>query len=86
MICGFGAKIWGYVVAAGGALLSILMLLRFAKNSGRKEVQNKVNAATKDKKIEVMEAKNEIRKDMATKSDDDVLDELLKHASDSDTK
>jgi hypothetical protein len=54
MLGGLGVKIWGYIAAAGGALLAVLMFWNKAKNAGRKEVKDAVNAKTTEKVIDMV--------------------------------
>lgn len=86
MFAGFGLKIWGYFAAGGALLIAGLTFWNKAKRAGRKEVRDAVNAKTTETILEIVETDNEIEEDMATKSDDAILDELLGDASNSDNK
>lgn len=84
MLGRIGLKIWGYIAAGGGFLVAALLFWNKAKNAGRKEVKDAVNAKTTEKVIEIVEEDRKIEKDVDNMSNDDVTDELLKHSRDRD--
>lgn len=81
-----GLKIWGYIATGGALIIAIFLYGRKKKIEGREEVKDAVNAKTTKTVIEIVKEDKEIEKYINTKSDDDVLDELLKGASDRDNK
>jgi hypothetical protein len=65
--------VWGYIAAAGAALLAVLVILFQAKKAG----QNEVIAESAKKDLEDAKQANEIERDVATRKPSDVH-ELLK--------
>lgn len=84
MLAGIWAKLAGYAVAIGGALLAIFAYGRSQKNKGRKEVASEVNASSNKTILKVVEEDKEIEESNDAKSDDAVLNELLGQARDND--
>jgi hypothetical protein len=69
----FISGVWGYIAAAGAALLAVLVILFQAKKAG----QNEVIAESAKKDLEDAKQANEIERDVATRKPADVH-ELLK--------
>jgi hypothetical protein len=69
---------WGYIAAAGAALLAVLVVLFQAKKAGQNEV--KVEAAQKE--VENAKTRNEIDRAIATTKPDDVRERLRKYSRD----
>jgi hypothetical protein len=69
----FISGVWGYIAAAGAALLAVLVILFQAKKAG----QNEVIAESAKKDLEDAKQANEIERDVATRKPSDVH-ELLK--------
>lgn len=69
----FLSGVWGYIAAAGAALLAVLVILFQAKKAG----QNEVIAESAKKDLEDAKQANEIERDVATRKPSDVH-ELLK--------
>lgn len=46
MLSGIGSKVWGYVLAAGIVLASVVAIFNRGKRSGQNEVSASVNAVT----------------------------------------
>lgn len=65
--------VWGYIAAAGAALLAVLVILFQAKKAG----QNEVIVETAKKELEDAKQAQEIERDVATRKPADVH-ELLK--------
>jgi hypothetical protein len=70
--------VWGYIAAAGAALLAILLALREAKKAG----QNEVIAESAKKEIEDVKQANEIDRDVSVSKPDDVADRLRRYQRD----
>jgi uncharacterized ion transporter superfamily protein YfcC len=83
---GIGAKIGGYIALALGSLVALVTVFNKIKNSGRKEVRDKVNAETKDKIIEVMKDDKEIEETNRAMPADARRDRLREYASDNNDK
>jgi hypothetical protein len=75
---GLLSGVWGYVAAAGAALLAILLALREAKKAG----QTEVIAESAKKEVEDVKKANEIERDVATTKPDAVRDGLRKYQRD----
>ena len=84
MLARIWAKLGGYAVAVGGVLALVLTTYFKGKKSGRKEVASEVNASSNKTTLKVVEEDKEIEENIAAKSDDDVLNELLGQARDND--
>lgn len=76
MLAGLGVKLWGYVAAGGAFLLAVLMFWNKAKNAGRKEVKDAVNAATTEKVIDTVKKVKKIDKEIDSTPTDDLRDKL----------
>jgi len=72
LLMGGLSGIWGYVAAAGAALVAILTILAKAKQSGREEVITK--AAKKE--VENVKVARKIERDVATRKPSDVQQRL----------
>lgn len=59
-----GLKVWGYVIAAGAALVGILTLFAKVKQAGRNEVTTAVNADTADKTKKMLDAATQAPKEI----------------------
>jgi hypothetical protein len=69
----FLSGVWGYIAAAGAALLAVLVILFQAKKAG----QNEVIAESAKKDLEDAKQANEIERDVATRKPA-AVHELLK--------
>lgn len=70
--------IWGYVAAAGAALLAILTVYFQAKKAGKDEV----TAKAAEKEIEDVKTAQKVRRDVAATKPDDVRKRLRKFTRD----
>ena len=70
---GFLGKAWGYIAAAGAALLAVLVVLRTAKKAGKDEVI----AESAKKEIENATTAQKVETDVARTKPDDVRKRLL---------
>jgi hypothetical protein len=64
---------WGYIAAAGAALLAVLVVLFQAKKAG----QNEVKSAVAEKEVKDAKTALEVEKGVATTKPDDVRSKLL---------
>ena len=69
---------WGYIAAAGAALLAILLALREAKKAG----QTEVIAESAKKEVEDVKKANEIDRGVAVTKPDDVAAKLRRYQRD----
>ena len=72
------AGVWGYLAAAGGMILAILVVLFQAKKAGKNEV---IVEATK-KELEDVKKAAEVERDVAVTKPDDVRERLRKYQRD----
>jgi hypothetical protein len=70
--------IWGYLAAAGAALVAILAVLAKAKQSGREEVITK----QAQKEVENVKEAQKVDRTVATRKPDDVRKRLSKYSRD----
>lgn len=78
MIPAFLKDIWGYIVAAGVALLSLLIILFQAKKAGKDEVV----ADTAKKEIADAKTAHDIDENVSTSKPDDVNERLRRFTRD----
>jgi crotonobetainyl-CoA:carnitine CoA-transferase CaiB-like acyl-CoA transferase len=69
---------WGYIVAAGAAIVAILAALHQAKKSG----QNEVIAESAKKEVEDVKTAQKVEREIATAKPDAVADKLRKYQRD----
>jgi ABC-type protease/lipase transport system fused ATPase/permease subunit len=60
------AGAWGYIAAAGGMILAVLVVLFQAKKAGK----NEVIVETKEKEIENVQKANEVEREVAVSKPD----------------
>jgi hypothetical protein len=72
------AGAWGYIAAAGGMILAVLVVLFQAKKAGKNEV---IVEATK-KELEDVKKATEVDRDVAVTKPDDVRGRLRKYQRD----
>ena len=60
------AGVWGYLAAAGGALLAVLLVLFQAKKAGK----NEVIVETQEKEIENVKEANKVEREIAASKPD----------------
>lgn len=72
------AGAWGYIAAAGAALVAVLVVLFQAKKAG----QNEVIAESAKKEVEDVKTAHEVERDVATTKPDDVRKRLSKYQRD----
>ena len=77
-IKGMLAGAWGYIAAAGAALLAILVVLFQAKKAGKDEVR----AEAAEKEVENAQTRNEIDKSVGLTKPDAVRERLSKYLRD----
>ena len=70
-LMGIGAKAWGYLAAAAGAVVGLLVILGKAKQAGRDEVVGNVNEETAATQKRMLDAATQ-----APKGIDDVRKDL----------
>lgn len=78
LLLGGLSGLWGYVVAAGAALVAVLAVLARAKQAGRDEVILK----QAQKEVENAKTANEVRRDVAATKPDAVRERLRKYQRD----
>ena len=72
------AGAWGYIAAAGAALLAVLVILLQAKKAGKDEVI----AEVAKKEVEDAKTANKLEREIATAKPDDVSERLSKYRRD----
>jgi ABC-type protease/lipase transport system fused ATPase/permease subunit len=65
-VTGALAGAWGYIAAAGGMILAVLVVLFQAKKAGK----NEVIVETKEKEIENVQKANEVEREVAVSKPD----------------
>lgn len=70
--------IWGYVAAAGGAILAVLMVYMKGRSAGK----NEVRAAAAEKELENAKTGNEVERKVAATKPELRRDELRKYQRD----
>jgi hypothetical protein len=77
-VTGAIAGAWGYIAAAAGALLAVLVVLFQAKKAGK----NEVIVETQKREIEDAATAKEVERDIALAKPDDVRERLRKYTRD----
>jgi hypothetical protein len=77
-LLGFLKGAWGYIAAAGAALLAVLVVLFQAKKAG----QNEVIAESAKKEVEDVNTAHEVEREIATTKPDAVADRLRRYQRD----
>jgi hypothetical protein len=77
-VTGALAGAWGYIAAAGGMILAVLVVLFQAKKAGK----NEVIVETQKREIEDAATAKEVERDIALAKPDDVRERLRKYTRD----